>query len=282
MSAASNAGQIAYWNGPIGKTWAAAREKRDRDHAAITKTLLELAAPQPGEKVLDIGCGSGTTTLLLAERVGRSGRVLGIDISAPMLEAAVARAAKTAGIAQFVEGDATDHPFESQGFDLAFSQLGVMFFADPIASFRNIHRAVKPGGRIVFACWRHPFEHLWAWIPESAAKPFLPPAPAADWNAPGRYAFHDPDRVKSVLLQAGFHAPVLQKFDARTFAGATPEEAAASAIDAGPLQRTLADADEPTRTKVRAAVIDRLRKEMAPGGIYLTSAAWLVQAHAHT
>ena len=277
---ASNAGQTAYWNGPIGKAWAATREKRDCDHAAVTKALLELAAPRAGACVLDIGCGSGTTTLLLAERVGRSGRVLGVDISRPMLDVARARALESNSIAHFVEADVTDYPFEAQSFDLAFSQLGVMFFADPIATFRNIHRALKPGGRIAFACWRHPFEHLWAWIPESAAKPFLPPAPPVDLNAPGRYAFHNPDRVKSVLLQAGFHAPALEKFDTETFAGATPEEAAASAIDAGPLQRTLADAGETTRAKVRAAVTERLAKEMRPGGIYLNSAAWLVHASA--
>jgi SAM-dependent methyltransferase len=272
-------GQYAYWNGPNGQGWAKQREKRDRDHAALTRALLEFAAPQSGEHVLDIGCGSGTTTLALAERVGPNGRVLGIDISAPMLAVARTRAASHGNVA-LVEADATEYAFQPRSFDLAFSQLGVMFFADPIAAFRNIHGAMKPDARIVFCCWRHPFEHLFAFIPEGAAKPFLPPTPPADPNAPGRYSFQDPDRVKSVLLQAGFVAPELQKFDFPTFAGKTPEEAASSAIDAGPLQRTLAGVDEATRTKVRAAVTERLAKEMGPDGIWLTSAAWLVQAHA--
>ena len=277
---ASNAGQVAYWNGPIGEVWAKAREKRDRDHAALTEAVIELAAPRAGEHVLDIGCGSGTTTLKLSALVGSKGYVLGIDISRPMLGIARRRAVEARSGAQFVEDDVTDYDFEPGSFDLAFSQLGVMFFGDPVAAFTNIRRAVKPGGRIVFCCWRHPFEHLWAFIPESAAKPFLPPSPPADPNAPGRYSFQNEDRIKSVLLQAGFHAPVLKKLDARTFAGATPEEASASLIDAGPLQRTLADADEETRTKVRAAVTERLANEMRPGGIYLTSAAWLVRASA--
>ncbi len=272
-----NAGQVAYWNGPIGEAWARERDKRDRDHAFLTRALLDLAAPKPGEHVLDIGCGSGTTTLRLAEAVGPKGYVLGIDISRPMLALARRRASADRSRARFDEGDAADYFFEPT-FDLIFSQLGVMFFADPVAAFTNIHRAARPGGRLVFACWRHPFEHLWAFVPESAAKPFLPPTPPSDPNAPGRYAFQNPDRVKSVLLQAGFHAPELQKLDAQTFAGATPEEAAASAIDSGPLQRTLADADAATRANVRAAVTERLAKEMGPNGIYLTSAAWLVQA----
>ena len=273
-------GQFAYWNGPMGQGWAAQREKRDRDHAPMTKALLEAAAPQPGEHVLDIGCGSGTTTLALDERVAPNGRVLGVDISKPMLAVARRRAAETGSTAEFVDADITDHPLRPRSFDLAFSQLGVMFFPDPVAAFRNIHGAMKPHARLVFCCWRNPSEHLWAFIPESAAKPFLPPAPPADPDAPGRYSFQNPNRVRSVLLQAGFVAPEFRKFDFRTFAGATPEEAASSAIDEGPLARSLVEVDEATRAKVRAAVTERLAKERGPDGIWLTSAAWLVQARA--
>jgi hypothetical protein len=121
---------------------------------------------------------------------------------------------------------------------------------------------------------------LWAFIPESAVTPFLPPSPPADPDAPGRYAFQNPDRVKSILLQAGFLNPAFEKLDEQSFAGATPEEATDALIQAGPLQRTLTGIDEPTRAKARQAVIERLAKEMGPKGIYLTSAAWLVRASA--
>ncbi len=273
-----NAGQIAYWNGPHGKIWAKEQEKRDRDHAAMTEAGLALAAPKPGERVLDIGCGSGTTTLALAARVGPMGEAIGIDISGPMLAVARRRAAETSARARFIEADATDYGFEPESFDLAFSQFGVMFFADPAASFRNIHRAMRKGGRLVFVCWRHPFENPWSAVPESAARPFLPPQPPASPDAPGRYSFANPDRVKSVLLQAGFHAIAIEKFDTRIHLGNTPEEAASSSIDSGPLLRTLADVDEQTRTKIRAAVTARLAQELEPGGIYLTAGAWLVRA----
>src|SRR5258706_11273304 len=103
-----NAGQVAYWNGPQGKIWAKEQEKRDRDHAPMTEAGLVLAAPQPGERVLDIGCGSGTTTLKLAARVAPSGEAIGIDISAPMLALARRRAAETSARARFIEADATD------------------------------------------------------------------------------------------------------------------------------------------------------------------------------
>ena len=271
-------GQVAYWNGPIGKIWAKEQEKRDRDHAPMTEAGLALAAPKPGERVLDIGCGSGTTTLALAARVGPMGEAIGIDISGPMLAVARRRAAETSARARFIEADATDYGFEPESFDLAFSQFGVMFFADPAASFRNIHRAMRKGGRLVFVCWRHPFENPWSAVPESAARPFLPPQPPASPDAPGRYSFANPDRVKSVLLQAGFHAIAIEKFDTRIHLGNTPEEAASSSIDSGPLLRTLADVDEQTRTKIRAAVTARLAQELEPGGIYLTAGCWLVQA----
>jgi len=273
-----NAGQVAYWNGPQGKIWAQEQEKRDRDHAPMTEAGLALAAPKPGEHVLDIGCGSGTTTLKLAARVFPTGEVVGIDISGPMLSVARRRAAEIKASARFIEADVTDYSFQTESFDLAFSQFGVMFFADPAASFRNIHSAMKKGSRLAFVCWRHPFENPWSAVPESAARPFLPPAPPASPDAPGRYSFANPDRVKSILLQAGFHAIAIEKFDTRIHLGNTPEEAASSSIDSGPLLRTLADVDETTRAKVRAAVTARLAQELEPGGIYLTAGAWLVRA----
>jgi len=278
MSASPNAAQIAYWNGPIGQAWAKYQEKRDRDHAGITGPLMEWAAAKPNEAVLDIGCGSGTTTLMLAERVGHSGKVVGIDLSGPMLEVARRRAEAARHPAQFIQADASEYGFENQVFDIGFSQLGVMFFADPVAAFANIRRALKKRARIAFACWRSPAEHLWASIPENAARPFLPDSPPADPNAPGRFSLRLPDRIKQVLGGAGFFSIEIEKLDARTFAGATPEEAASSVIDSGPLQRNLANADEATRQKVREAVTERLAAEMRPDGIYLTSAAWLVRA----
>jgi SAM-dependent methyltransferase len=277
MSTANQA-QIAYWNGPIGQLWARVQEKRDHDHAQMTEATLELAAPSPGESVLDIGCGTGTTTLKLAELVGEEGKVMGIDISAPMLAVARKRARELETHARFIEADATDYGFERQHFDLAFSQFGVMFFGDPVAALANVHGAMKKGGRLVFVCWRASTENPWAAVPESAAKPLLPPMEPLPPDAPGRYAFASPDRVKSILLRGGFHAPEIKKFDAKVHLGDTPEAAASSSIDGGPLARTLADVDAATRKKVRAAVIERLAREMGPDGVYLTAGCWLVSA----
>jgi SAM-dependent methyltransferase len=275
---AADRAQLAYWNGPIGHMWARAQEKRDRDHAPMTEALLKLAAASPGERVLDIGCGSGTTTLRLAEQVGRQGRAIGIDISGPMLAVAKRRAHETASAAQFIEADATDYRFEPKGFALACSQFGVMFFPDPVAAFANILTGMKEGGRLAFVCWRASTENPWSAVPESAAKPLLPPMEPVPPDAPGRYSFANPDRVKSILLRAGFHAPVIEKFDARIHLGDTPEAAASSSIDAGPLARTLAEVDDDTRQRVRDAVTARLAREMGAGGISLSAGCWLVAA----
>ena len=276
----SNRAQLAYWNGPIGHMWAEAQAKRDRDHAPMTEALLKLAAPAPGEHVLDIGCGSGTTTLRLAQAVGKHGRAVGVDISSPMLAVARRRARETGSHAEFIEADVTDYPFAPRSFDLGVSQFGVMFFADPAASLANVHAAMKESGRLAFVCWRASTENPWASIPESAAKPLLPSMEPMPPDAPGRYAFANPDRVKSILLRAGFHAPQIEAFDARIHLGDTPEAAASSSIDAGSLARTLADADEDTRKRVREAVTARLAREMGPGGVYLMAACWLVAARA--
>ena len=278
MSASANAAQLAYWNGPQGQAYARSQEKRDRDHAGITGPLMEWADAKAGEHVLDIGCGAGTTSLMLAERAGSTGCVVGIDISAPMVSIARRRAEMAHSSAQFIEADVSEYRFQRHEFDLAFSQLGVMFFADPVEAFRNIRHALKKRGRIAFSCWRSPAEHLWANVPEMAARPLLPAAPPPDLNAPGRYSLRLPDRIKQVLNGAGFYSIEIHKQDARTFAGATPEEAATAAIDAGPLQRFLVEADEGTRAKVRDRVAARLAQEMGPDGIWLNSAAWLVRA----
>ena len=131
MSAASNQAQIAYWNGPIGDIWARAQEKRDRDHAPMTEATLKLAAPQPGESVIDIGCGTGTTTLNLAEFVTEAGRVIGLDISAPMLAVARRRARELDTHVRFIEADATDYRFEPHSFSADVADVTRVLYPGP-------------------------------------------------------------------------------------------------------------------------------------------------------
>ena len=143
-----NADQAAYWNGAAGQRWMDRQETQDVLLAPISALLLDRTRPGAGERVLDIGCGCGATTIELARRVGATGHVLGVDISAPMLGRARERAPADLPL-EFVLADATVHSFEPGRSDLLFSRFGVMFFADPAVSFANMRKALRKGGRLL-------------------------------------------------------------------------------------------------------------------------------------
>jgi SAM-dependent methyltransferase len=269
--------QVEYWNGPVGERWARLQEKIDLHLEGITEAALHFAAPREGERVLDVGCGCGTTTFLLAFRAGREGTAAGVDISIPMLNVARARAMAQNANVVFREGDASSYDFQPV-FDLVFSRLGIMFFADPVAAFANIGRAVAPGGRLVFVCWRSMAENLWASVPMEAALHLLPPQESADPFAPGPFAFADGARVRSILASAGFARIEIEPFDGTMNMGVTLEDAAAEILNIGPLARTAADLDEETRTLVRNAVERAYAPYASPIGVTPPAGCWLVRA----
>jgi SAM-dependent methyltransferase len=277
MSDGSNVQQIEYWNGPTGQKWAALQERIDWTLAETTDAIIPFAAAKAGEHILDIGCGCGTTTLMLAEKAGAKGRVAAVDISVPMLGVARARAQAAAADIAFVEADASRHDFQPV-FDLVFSRFGVMFFADPFAAFANIHKAVAPGGRLAFVCWRALPENDWAFVPMKAARPLLPPQEVPDPHAPGPFAFADNIRLNDILARAGFHDIRIEKFDGRMNMGTTLEEAAAETLNIGPLSRAAAELDETTREKIRATAAVALRPYQTPHGVRPPLACWLVGA----
>jgi SAM-dependent methyltransferase len=279
MTEPANADQIKFWNGPGGQKWAAHQSDMDRNLADVTAALLPFAAAKPGERVLDIGCGAGQTTFLLADAVGRTGHVTGVDISAPLLGAARSRMNADRNIA-FVEADAAACLFRPE-YDLVFSRFGVMFFDDPPAAFANIHKALKPGGRLAFACWRPALENAWVTVPALAARPFLPATPPPDPLAPGPFAFADPGRVEEILTKAGFSGVEVNKLDGVMNLGASADEAAFQMTNLGPLSRALGEVeDEAVRERVRAAVQTALEEIRKDGAIKPAIACWLVGATA--
>ena len=269
--------QAAYWNGPGGKGWLASIERIEQGIGDFGKAALTAASPRPGEKAIDVGCGLGGTTRALAEAVGATGHVLGVDISEELV--ASARSHRVPNTT-FVVGNAATHPFEPASYDLVFSRFGVMFFGDPVAAFKNFQQALKPDGRLVFVCWRKPDENPWGLTPVRAAAPFLPPLPRPGPEDPGQFAFGDRTRVERILKEAGFTALSFEPLDQMVFMGKTVADILASAGRFGPLARAFAEATPEQIEKAKAAIAEALKPHERPDGVRLPGACWLVRARA--
>ena len=272
-----NADQIAYWNGPGGQGWADRRAKQDILLEPIANVLINRAGPKPGERVLDIGCGAGATTIALAKAVAPGGFALGIDISGPMLSYARECAPKDLSL-DFVLADATVHPFDPASFDLLVSRFGVMFFADPVVSFMNLRRALKSSGRLAFVCWREPRENPWMMVPLQAVYKHVPKMPPVGPEDPGPFSFASEERVTRILGGAGFAGVTLERHDiAMDIAvGGGLDAAVEGALGIGPanlaLQGHPAEVREAARKTVREALQPFVRGQSVP----LPGSMWIV------
>ena len=273
----NNQDQVEYWNGRGGKNWAAQQDYTDQILGHITEAFIPFAAAKKGESVLDIGCGCGTTTFTFAACVGRDGSVAGIDISAPMLAVAQARAAASQADIPFIEADASTYAFQPV-FDLVASRFGVMFFEDPVTAFRNIRKALAPKGRLAFVCWRALADNGWAATPIAAAMPLLPPQEPPDPTAPGPFSFADPKRIETILSGAGFRDVEIMKYDGHMDMAATVDEAADYMLKIGPLSRASAELDDAARAKIRDVVAKALKPWLTPDGVHGPVACWFVRA----
>lgn len=276
-AASPNADQITYWNATAADTWVSFQQRLDAQLGPLGAKALEKLAPKGGETILDIGCGSGHTTRDLARRVGPSGRVVAVDISKPMLGVA-AREAAAAHLRniELIEADAQTYRFEPASFDALFSRFGIMFFIDPAAAFGNLIKALKPGARLAFVCWRKLAENEWMHVPVAAGMQHLPPQPQPDPEAPGPYAFADPERVKRILGQAGFSDVTVAPHDATINLGSL-DQAVEQAVRIGPLGRLVAE-----NMQAVDPVTEILRETLSPydrgNGVTLGAAVWIVGA----
>jgi SAM-dependent methyltransferase len=279
----ANAGQRRYWNEVAGPRWVAApgfRERRNQESLALLLAGLGLFG---GENVLEVGCGTGALTLPLAATVGEHGSIVAIDISEPMLRVARQRVEER-GLRNVTLqlGDAQVFPFERAAFDLATSRMGVMFFAAPTAAFRNIGNAVKPGGRLVFACWAPLAENRhWLISYDIAVRYLGPPAPAPAHD-PGPLAFGDPDYIHRVLEAAGFVEVNVDRAHPTIVCG-SPEEEARQALMMGPTAR-LIEEKKPTEA-IRQTIAREIEAAFAAAGpsplrlpatIFVVAARWPV------
>jgi SAM-dependent methyltransferase len=271
------------WTDASAAKWVRLQERTDAQLGALGVVVIDSVAPAPGERVLDVGCGAGQTLLQLAERVGSEGSVVGLDISAPMLARARERVSE-AGLVQveLVLGDAATQKFE-RAFDVLFSRFGVMFFDDPLAAFANLRAALRPGGRLGFACWQAPELNPWVGLPLNAARRIAPrqPLPALlEPGRPGPFFLSDPAFVRDILQRAGFTAIAIEprEFSAPVGGARTLDEAVEFSLEIGPTARFVSEAEPALVPAMRAAVREALSAFDSEHGVCITMRMLLVTA----
>lgn len=275
----TNADQLAFWDGPGGHIWVARQAHTDITLAPMTEALLGFAAPRPGERVLDVGCGCGATTLEFARAVGASGRVAALDISGPMLAEGEARA-RAAGIANVDWRQADAATAALSGFDLLTSAFGLMFFGDPVAAFAHMRRAANPGARMAFVSWRPLAENPWMGVPMAAVARHLPPRPKPVPNAPGMFALADPRRIEEVLTAAGWAPPRLVELDLALdiAAGRGLEEAVVQSTQIGAVNSWLRNQPAEVSSAAVASLREALEEHLDGASVRLPGAMWLVSS----
>jgi len=264
------------WNGPSGHAWVETQPLLDQMFAPIETLLVEAATAISPERVLDIGCGTGATTLAVARQIAPKDGCIGVDISAPMIEAARARAQREHLKATFICADAQEHPFDPSCVDMLISRFGVMFFDDPVRAFANLHHAARSGAKLRFIVWRSPAENPFMTTAERAAAPLLPNLPARKPEAPGQFAFATAGRVHDILKESGWTSIDIQPIDVVcTF----PEpELVRYFTRLGPVSLALKDEDDDTR----ARVIETIRPAFDPfvheADVRFVAACWMIGA----
>ena len=276
-----NADQIAYWNGPGGQHWTDRQQAQDILLAPISELLLDRAKARPGDRIVDVGCGCGATSIAFAQKIGPSGHVLGIDISAPMLARARQIAPPDLPV-EFVLADATVYPFDPASIDLLVSRFGVMFFAEPALSFANMRGGLRPSGRLAFACWHEPRDNPWLMTPLQAVYKHAPRLPRPGPEDPGPFAFASEARVVRILGEAGFAGIAMQPhhLSLDVAGGRGLDAAVETALEIGPAARAL---DGQPQDVVAAATVS-IREALQPFArgqvVPLPASVWIVTASA--
>ncbi|RAS05048.1 class I SAM-dependent methyltransferase [Cupriavidus alkaliphilus] len=270
--------QAALWNGASGQAWVEHQGLLDNMFRPLEAQLVQAAGNAAAQRILDVGCGTGSTTLALARHLGVEGHCTGIDISAPMLAAARSRAQREGIDASFVHADAQEHAFAPASFDLIVSRLGVMFFDDPVRAFANLRWAATSDARLHCIAWRSAAENPFMTTAERAAAPLLPGLPPRRPGAPGQFAFGDRERVLSILQASGWDDINIVPTDVTC---ALPEPALVDYLSRlGPVGLALQGADATTRERV----IDTVRAAFAPyvhgDTVRYTAACWTITARA--
>ena len=270
--------QQALWNGVAGRAWVDTQKTLDRMFEPFERMLVEAVAAAGRRRILDVGCGTGGTTLAVARRLGTDGACTGIDISAPMIAAARRRADDEGLPVRFVCGNAQDHAFDAAGLDMIVSRFGVMFFDDPVAAFANLRRAVADEADLCCIAWRSAAENPFMTTAERAAAPLLPDLPPRRAGAAGQFAFADRARVHGILDESGWSAIDVTPIDVEC---RMPEKDLIGYVTRlGPVGQALHDADETTRARVGDTVRAAFDLYVEGADVRFTAACWRIGARA--
>ncbi len=278
-----NAEQTEYWNDVSGPKWVENADLIDQQIAPIGLRAIDHAAPRAGERVLDVGCGCGQTSIELGRRVGGEGSVLGVDLSGPMLADARRRAeAEGQRHVRFEQGDAQVRAFESGGFDLAFSRFGVMFFEDSVAAFANIRGALAPGGRLCFVAWQEMGRNPWMVLPAMSAAKHVELPPRGPEGSPGPFAFADAEAVTAMLAEAGWQSVAVESVEIELGIGdgLGLESTVEFLLQMGPAGAALREAGDDVRAAAKETAMADLEAFHRDGALRMPSAAWLFTASA--
>ncbi len=276
----SGENQAARWNGPAGQAWVEAQPLLEQLFKPLEDILIEHVSSGSGRRLLDVGCGTGGTTLAAARRLGSGGQCVGIDVSEPMIAAARTRAEREGAPVSFILADAQTHDFAGRGFDTIISRFGVMFFDDFVQAFANLRRAVTDGAGLRFLAWRSVADNPFMTTAERAAAPLLPNLPARQPDAPGQFAFADQRRVYRILEESGWAAIDIRPIDV---ACSLPEkELVRYFTRLGPVGLILQEADDLTRTRVIETVRAAFDPYVQGDEVRFTAALWMVGARAQS
>jgi len=273
----ANTEMADYWNGRPAAVWVTEAERFDTLLEPFGNRLLTAAALEPGERVLDVGCGNGAVSLEAARAVNPGGKVTGLDLSAPMLEVARRRAKEEGIEADFVKGDAQTHSFDRQ-FDAIVSRFGVMFFDDPRAAFANLAKAVAPGGRLCFVCWQEMFANEWIAVPSMAMVAHVGIPELPEPGAPGPFALADPERITNLLGSAGWSEVTVEGHTDGMRMGRDPDDVVAFMLSDEMGRRLVEGRDPDTVRAGISAALEALQPYATPEGVVLSGACWLVTA----
>jgi len=273
-----NASMAAMWNGPTGAQWVANADHHDRALAVWGEAVLVAGAPGGADRVLDVGCGTGSVTRAAARRAA-GGHATGVDVN----ELAIAHARARAGDegpanVDFAVGDAQVHPFAPGALDLAISRFGLMFFDDPEAAFANIGRALAPGGRLAFACWQPLAANDWAAVPAAAMAEHVGYPPMMAPGAPGPYSLSEPGRIRAVLDAGGFDQVAIDGLDGAMWLGSDADDAYRFMTERPTVRAVLEGKDPAAAGRALDALRATLAAAAGPGGVAMPARAWIVTA----